>query len=104
MVKWDRGEAVRLHKALSAFFHAQWERLMEKAAEGFSGWDDPDDVPDGALLKRLRAKAEIALRPGEEGRALAHLVDIANFALFLWWRERQRDREDSLGRGASQWM
>ncbi len=90
-------EIVRLHKALSAFFRAQWERLVEKKAQGFTGWDDPDDLPDTSLIARIYQKAERLRRWSDAGEvARKDLLDIANFALFLWHRERQRDLEDSL--------
>ena len=84
-----------LKATVNCFGRAMWRRLHDKAGEGLSGWDDPDDIPDHTLWERMRAKVDSLMFLGGCGdRRRTSLIDIANYAMFLWYRERVRDRED----------
>jgi len=86
----DRDDVVRLHEALTRLQDAQWARLMDRRAAGYTGWDNPRDVPDEALIARLRENAERLSASVRGVEWFEAVVDIANFAMFLWYRERHR--------------
>lgn len=67
-----------LHYALSKFTEAMWDKLEKKHKEGFRGWDS---MPEEDLNKMLvdRALKQFDRGGGEE-------VDLANIAMFLWFR------------------
>lgn len=70
-------EMARLELAVDMFAKAMKEKLASKVIQGWSGWDDPASME--AIYNNLLAHAAgVPLARGEE-------VDVANFALFLWW-------------------
>lgn len=72
----------KLNESLLAFNHAMEKRLTEKQSDGFSGWD-ADDFDSFNIPMRLVRKAN-KVAGGKENCAKKDLVDIANFAMFLW--------------------
>jgi hypothetical protein len=74
--------------AANEYSEAIKDRLKEKAAEGFTGWDKRDIVPDEDLHKRI---AEKILRAHENfytspQLAKKHLVDIGALSMMLYKR------------------
>ena len=72
-------EEQKLNDAVDAFSNVMKERLFQKCREGFKGWDDPELVPDFELECRMLDKVH------EE--YVRNKVDIANFAMMLWYRK-----------------
>lgn len=70
-------EMARLEAAVDAFAAQMKARLAAKLAEGRSGWDDPANAPE-IYSSMLAHGAGVQLAAGQE-------VDVANFALFLWF-------------------
>ncbi len=56
------------------FRNAMLSKLRRKAVEGKSGWDDPDWTKE-QILEALKEHVE-----------KGDMVDVANFAMFLWNR------------------
>lgn len=72
----------KLPKLLADFTKAMEQRLQEKQSKGFSGWDSENwnswNIPERLWIKVLR------VRDHGKGCGKKCLVDIANFAMFLW--------------------
>ena len=66
-----------LRRANRAFNRARMERLEEKEDKGWTGWDDPQEIPSLELRQRIKKNV----------RQL-HWVDVANLAMMLWAREK----------------
>jgi len=82
----DKGEANmannrKLNGALNDFSAQMRLRLEEKVKEGYTGWDDPNhfDAMKGRLFDKA---ADIISGTYSE----SHLIDIANYAMFLRWQ------------------
>lgn len=72
----------KLECLFQKFTEAMRERLEEKEQAGFTGWDIGDFHSYG-LVERMNNKASYVLSMGKAcGKKT--LVDIANFAMFLW--------------------
>ena len=74
-------EIARLNKAVDAFAVVMKEKLSKKAAEGFRGWDKPVFRRNvvSVLIKHANL---VEFDP-------AQAVDIANFAMMLWYLQQQ---------------
>lgn len=73
-------------EALSAFEKAMGEKLAQKRDEGRGGWYDPKRCKlkdlERLLLEHVEKYGSV-----DSGYIDPHqLVDIANLAMFLWWR------------------
>ena len=77
-------ELHEIRKALKVFSGCMDQRLEEKARKGFRGWDDPEKVSDDDLKEDMAIHVNRALIQDEKGR----WIDIANYAMFLWKREK----------------
>ena len=73
-------EQERLMLAYEQFASRMKLKLLEKLAEGWSGWDNVNAFADSTLEARLKG----AVR-------LKKWVNVANFAMFMWDREWRRD-------------
>lgn len=72
-----RHETTRLGLAVDAFAEAMKIKLEEKARDGWLGWDDTD-FAEGIYSHMLARATAVPLAAGQE-------VDVANFAMMLWW-------------------
>ena len=75
----SHGDFVWLHALdalLTAFTAEMRKKLIRKFTEGRTGWDDPEWTED-QIMQALREHVE-----KENG----DMVDVANFAMFLWNR------------------
>jgi hypothetical protein len=66
--------------AVDRFARAMRKKLTEKRIEGYSGWDYPYRFPISRLKKRLADQV-----------AKGNMVNIANFAMMIWNRERAKN-------------
>lgn len=75
-------EVARLTDAVDEFAQAMKDKLVQKAREGWSGWDTPG-AKDKIYHAMLAHGAGIPFAAGQE-------VDIANFAMMLWlWNQNR---------------
>ncbi len=73
-------EKRRLFLAVDQFALEMKARLVRKLDAGWTGWDNPTACSDDDLHRRMVLAAHKDLNAnGQE-------ADVANFALFLWWR------------------
>lgn len=73
-------ERAALLKVAREFKQAMLERLLQKLAEGYRGWDAPDAV----VRHDLRARLLDNVKAGD-------WVDVANIAMFIWHAERKKE-------------
>lgn len=72
-----------LHTAVDLFHNQMKVRLEQKVRENRTGWNDPELAK--AIYEDLLAHAAgVPLAAGHE-------IDIANFAMFLWWQRLERE-------------
>lgn len=73
---WVQQEIARLNEVVDQFAAAMKAKLVEKAEEGWTGWDRPESSIKiwNAMLAQ---GAAVPLARGQE-------VDIANLAMMLW--------------------
>jgi hypothetical protein len=77
-----------LQQSFDLFIHEMYERLREKEEAGFIGWDKESVVSRNGLVQRASAKlTECALH---KRNCAFDAVDIANFMMMLWFRNRGR--------------
>jgi hypothetical protein len=76
----DKAEIHALKQLAGVFFEKMGQRLSEKQKEGFTGWDEID-VSKSDLPDRILHKIERVI---QANGPKSDLVDIANFAMFLW--------------------
>lgn len=79
---WIEAEMLRLEEAVNEFSEKMKARLIEKAKEGWRGWDDPA-ASNEIYTTMLAHAAGVPLAEGQE-------VDVANFAMMLWRLNRVR--------------
>ena len=77
---YDKDEANELREKVDKFAAAMKKKFIEKLAEGYSGWDNPEFTIDNISL-------EIVEHLGDELKGEKEAVDIGNFAMMLWMRE-----------------
>jgi len=72
-----KSELVNLAKTTQAFAAKMFEKLADKAEQGYTQWDDPSYAREieAKLLDRAQQLAD-----GDNSQA----VDVANLAMFLW--------------------
>jgi hypothetical protein len=71
-------EEVKELRALQfKFSRKQHDRILDKMAEGKSGWDNP--IVKKLLIKRLQERVN-----GKDLLEPYNLIDIANICMFLW--------------------
>lgn len=63
--------------AVDRFSNAMKSKLARKRADGYGGWDDPDICTVQFLRDRLVEHTE-----------KADMIDVANFAMMIWFRTR----------------
>lgn len=85
-----------LERAVNDFAEAMKARLRAKAKEGFTGWDcdalGQHDVPNRLLGKAAKVYALTSTCTDHyavRSIGMNTLVDIANFAMILWYRARK---------------
>jgi hypothetical protein len=75
-------EISKLFEGVDLFASAMKAKLATKAAQGFTGWDDPNMA---AQLKRMLIehvdRMNVAAAPQE--------IDIANLAMMLWYQRNE---------------
>ena len=75
----ERIRNLRMLKAAHLnFSEKMWQRLEEKEKQGVTGWDNAEALPDAEVVDRILDKV---IRKENKD-----LVDIANYAMMLWWR------------------
>lgn len=83
-------ERKRLLEAVDTFSAAMKVRLIDKAKNGWRGWDNKAfhsyEIPG-----RMLQKCAVVFTAGEECNP-KDLIDIANFAAFLHWKVTARQR------------
>lgn len=80
-------ETEDLCKAVDEFADAMKARLIRKHKQGFGGWNALGEGVTEHLIARIDKKAaRIYLNPVKF--AQKHLVDLANYAMMLWWRRK----------------
>ena len=82
----DDGQAACMsdEAALACFVHAQQVKLYRKRRQGYGGWDDETKCSVADLRRLLTEHIE-----------KGDMVDIANFAMMIWNRERWDSIKDS---------
>ncbi len=68
----------KLEQCLTMFMDEMFTELVERVEQGYTGWNKRKKISDHELLLRL-------LKNAQEG----HFIDVANLAMFLWWRNRK---------------
>lgn len=68
-----------LIKAVFLFAKEMLCKLNNKYEEGWDGWDDKKQCDTAEFIERLKDHVDSR-----------DWVDVANFAMFLWWRKRRR--------------
>lgn len=71
----------KITQVIDDFAQAMKNRMKEKLDEGYTGWDDPDNV--GETEGRLENAVEEHLNDSP------HEVNIANLAMILWYQRTQ---------------
>ncbi len=78
----------RLSSAVYEFYSAQCKRFAEKEAEGYFGWDDENNVTSHNLARDLSIDATSVF----PGKKYNKLIDIANRAMILWYRNKDQEQ------------
>ena len=75
-------ETQKIRAGVDRFAEEMEQRLIEKLRQGWRGWDDPANAAEiyNAMLSH---SAGVPMAVEQE-------VDIANFAMFLWYHRTQR--------------
>ncbi len=73
-----------LENVVDVFAEAMKERLRQKEKEGFTGWDDPKKIGDNTLAAKI-TKISLIFKGVMSKK---NLIDIANYAMFLWYRRK----------------
>jgi len=73
----------KLSSAVDEFAVRMKARLIQKAKQGYTGWDNPEEVMDFSLVS--------CMSDDINGRnPVSKAVDIANRAMMLWYRHSNR--------------
>lgn len=80
-------EIAGLDNTVQWFASEMKNKLAKKMSEGFAGWDNIEFVDSGTCATNLSALSK-KLLDGDTSQA----VDIANFAMFIAWRESKKDQ------------
>jgi hypothetical protein len=87
-------EREKIRKAVDAFALKMKQRLFEKIDEGFSGWDDQNDVNLGDIAYRMTSKAAV-INSAYFGKDAVldrnRFLDIANFSMMLDYHNSEND-------------
>jgi len=75
-------ECKELWTLVDRLAQAMKERLAQQALRGWTGWQDPVHVP--SFRGRLHRNADAG-----------DWIDVANFAAFLWWHKREREKSNA---------
>ncbi len=98
--RFSRKEAISLHRMLQEASAQQFEKLLQKAAEGRSGWEamSPQDLWDMLCehVNRVRNLPTDAAH-GEQ-LAMAQAVDIANLCAMLMWHGRRLEARNRMAK------
>lgn len=78
-------DAKRLNALVDEFASNMKARLIQKVQEGFTGWDDVNKVSDQSLCDDISSIAIDWPACSIEGK-IKRAQDVANRAMFLWWR------------------
>ncbi len=88
----QREEVARLNRTVDKFAESMKRRLMEKLLKGYSGWDGAH--PAGDLCQQIgQDAARIACTGLTEQEISLRSIDIANRAMFLFYRSEVRQEE-----------
>ena len=83
----ERRETAELEIVLAGFTRAMKDRLLAKMRQGHRGWQH--EYPSSDLRQEMKQDVQASIDTGDD----QHAVDIANRAMFLWFREQCR-RDD----------
>lgn len=83
-------EKERLFALVDTFAEDMKARLNQKVNEGYTGWDGDTWDVFGVLV----AEAERARVEPDGATRQRRCVDVANFAMFAWYRTRERKQSD----------
>jgi hypothetical protein len=74
----------KIEEAIKEFAYWMSIRMFGKVIEGVTGWDGEGDTPvkDYELIVRIKEKLQ------KEHMTRQDCIDIANFALMLWWMKK----------------
>ena len=90
MIKSEFEEIQKLESVTLKFYDAMYSRLVKKATtENFRGWDDKHSIE--YLRSELRRHVNTIPLDSQK-----NLVDIANFACFIWNLLNQRDGDKEI--------
>lgn len=78
-----RYDQILLNESLREFTKLMNDRLMQKANQGFTGWDDLDKFSNEDLNNMIYQKIS------ERNRGKSNEVDIANLMMFSWYRKKE---------------
>ena len=76
-------ESKKLNTLFDEFTKKMNQRLVRKERAGFTGWDDQKEYSDEELRQRIITK--LMSIPQDK----TDIVDIANYAMFLYERKKQ---------------
>lgn len=82
-------EVGTLRRLVNSFSIYLSNRLVDKAREGKSGWEDPEGCSDTAFLYEIKDRVSVVsglLALGDVRGIKKELLDIAAFAMFIWSR------------------
>lgn len=82
-------EIEKLSLAVDGFAAVMKARLENKALHGYTGWDDPEQVSNSSLATALLSDSlDVSNGITKGGGVIPDdlLVDVANRAMFLWFR------------------
>ena len=72
----------KLSNALNDFSVEMRIRLAAKEQEGKLGWDDSANIDDTDIIEKMQVKLDSPVR--------VNLIDLANYAMILWYREKNQ--------------
>lgn len=85
-----RDEFRRIANAVNKFASEMRIYLYTKARIGYSGWDNPNEIPSSDLIKHMQLDLQVVKEAFEAGKVdnntLKLTIDIANRSMMLWYR------------------
>jgi len=95
-------EVTQLSNCIDQFSGDMKFRVIQKAKQGFRGWDDEGVISDSDIRARVLLAIEEARKlfrplPKTDKPKSHRWVDVANFAMFMWYRENGREKEPEIG-------
>jgi hypothetical protein len=82
MVNAKMEEGLRLCDAVDKFGEAMQKKLLDKLDEGYAGWDEPSVFSENDLVAKFMKAVTSSKDLSKDA------IDIANLAMFIWWRKK----------------